>query len=51
MLFVVIRLNEKITRVLVQSALVGAPKKHDQNYTDSHAGSRRISSIFSETPR
>jgi hypothetical protein len=46
MLFVVIRLNEKIMRVLVQSALVGAPKKHDQNYTDSHAGSRRISSIF-----
>jgi hypothetical protein len=26
MLFVVIRLNEKIMRVLVQSALVGAPK-------------------------
>ena len=41
-----IRLNEKIMGVLVQSALVGAPKKHDQIYTDSHVGSRRISSIL-----
>jgi hypothetical protein len=33
-------------RVLVQSALVGAPKKDSKIYTDSHAGSRRISSIL-----
>jgi len=26
--------------------LVGAPKKYDKIYTDSHAGSRRSSSIY-----
>jgi hypothetical protein len=33
-------------RVLVQSALVGVPKKDDKIYTDSHAGSRQISSNY-----
>jgi adenine-specific DNA methylase len=33
-------------RVFVQSALVGAPKKDDKIYTDSHAGSRQISSNY-----